>query len=82
MKKKYVLCPDFVVSKNDGEQHFITAHELARLYGVTFGECYVAGWNAGGRQWFGIPKDLPQLYPKYHGDYKSPRTDGAADKEE
>lgn len=32
--KKVILCPNFVVSRNDGERHFIGAWRLAQLYHV------------------------------------------------
>ncbi len=34
MKKKVMLHPNFVISKSDGDKHFIGASQLARLYGV------------------------------------------------
>lgn len=42
--KKYVLCPGFVRSRNDGDRHWISAPELARLYGVPIRECDV--WDS------------------------------------
>ena len=38
---KYVLCPGNVVSKNDGQVHFISAEQLASLYRVPMRECTV-----------------------------------------
>jgi hypothetical protein len=31
---RYVLCPGYVTSANDGQEHFISSPKLARLYGV------------------------------------------------
>lgn len=44
---RYVLCPGMVISRNDGQQHYIGAMALARLYGVDPKECEIfepAAW--------------------------------------
>jgi hypothetical protein len=40
-KCKYVLFPGYVVSRLDGERHYLTAPKLAELYGVDFFGCRV-----------------------------------------
>ena len=30
----YVLCPGYVVSRTDGQAHYVEASELSRLYGL------------------------------------------------
>lgn len=37
----YILCPGTIVSESDGDVHFISASDLARLYGVRMCECKV-----------------------------------------
>ncbi len=41
-KIKYLVFPGYVVSKNDGDMHFISARQLIRLYGVQVDQCLVA----------------------------------------
>lgn len=41
MTKKYILCPGWITSISDGDEHFIRASVLADLYGVRFAECHV-----------------------------------------
>ena len=41
MKKKYVICPCYVVSKKDGDCHYIDAPTLMRLYGIDPRECII-----------------------------------------
>ena len=69
MKKKYILHPGYVTSKNDGDRHFISAPELAKLYNVPLEECYAP--NTIGRldaieNWRG----LIHLFPRYDGRYE------------
>lgn len=70
MKIKYALHPGYVYSKNDGDMHWITALQLARLYGVKMGECidvaYVQRLNNQ------HAASLIHLYPDYNGNYKLP----------
>lgn len=61
---KYVIHPGFVISKNDGDRHYVTANQLIRLYGVNPRECLVAGRTA-------LPSDdLIHLHPQYSGNYE------------
>jgi hypothetical protein len=38
---RFVLHPGFVISPNDGDQHKVSAPQLAQLYGVRMSECIV-----------------------------------------
>ncbi len=69
MSIKYLLCPGYVRSKTDGDAHYITAHKLAELYGVSLQECEIKS-DSG----FGITylDNLIPLYPSYSGDYTLP----------
>lgn len=39
MNARYLLCPGIVRSRTDGDRHFITARQLAFLYGVRMADC-------------------------------------------
>lgn len=68
MLKKYLVIPDYVVSKNDGDEHFVSAADLIRLYGVHPKECVLAvGKTKELIAYF--YRDLIKLTPKYDGDY-------------
>lgn len=65
MKPRYVLHPGRVRSRNDGEQHFITASQLAMLYRISMDDCVVYQK--------GMPLDEPgsiHLFPRENGDYR------------
>lgn len=70
MTKRYVLHPGPVWSRTDREIHLIGAGNLAQLYGVPLGECYIASVEHG----HGIPDDpaLMHLYPQDDGRYALP----------
>ena len=68
-RPRTILCPGFVISKNDGDRHYIGAGKLARLYCVKIGDCLIDDTaNAG------IHAILPEegdirLFPRRDGDY-------------
>ena len=70
---KYVIFPGPVTSKTDGDRHYITAPQLARLYGVDIKLCRVVH-----RQSQTMPHGCDMcpgelaLHPKYNGDYTLP----------
>jgi hypothetical protein len=68
-EKRYLLCPGYVTSKNDGQRHFINAYELTRLYGVDPRECVAVPHNRPG--WL-PPEGLIPLSPRYDGNYRLP----------
>ena len=39
MSRKYVLCPGYVRSQFDGQEHYVSERELADLYGVKLQDC-------------------------------------------
>lgn len=67
MKLKYLVVPDYVLSKNDKQWHWVGAADLIRLYKVDPRECFI--FNPERRLY---PDSLIELYPKYNGDYKVP----------
>ena len=42
-KYRYAIVPGIVHSKYDGDAHYVTAPQIARLYGVDFCDCIVIG---------------------------------------
>lgn len=40
MKKKYICYGGYVISRNDGDRHYVSAHNLCSLYEVNPMECY------------------------------------------
>lgn len=71
---RYVLCPGLIRSKSDGQKHFISAHKLARLYGVPFAECLVYQFpdtpeGEIRRRLWRPPENAVYLHPRYDGAY-------------
>lgn len=68
----YVLCPGYVISKTDGQRHFVDERQLAALYGVRLRECEVMPERMFARFGWRPPADAVYLCPRYDGDYKLP----------
>lgn len=66
----YVLFPGEVCSKSDGNVHYITAPELARLYGVQYRYCKVVyrDRESSVRGYIKQQNDI-ELYPREDGEY-------------
>jgi hypothetical protein len=66
---RYVLCPGWITSKNDGQRHFIDAGQLAHLYGVRLNNCLIRhGSTLRGAN----SQNKVFLYPRFDGDYILP----------
>jgi len=74
MKPKYIICPGYVISKTDGQHHYIGAMRLIRLYGVDPRDCFIyepAPWWPNyyyvdsGKYLAGVRR----LGPRYDGNY-------------
>lgn len=67
----YVIHSEWVRSKNDGQEHFISFSPLVRLYGLDPKDC--VEWNYDNpRTWLGRKElDYIHLYPKYNGNYRN-----------
>jgi hypothetical protein len=66
---RYVLHPGYVISAYDSQEHFISGHRLAGLYGLHFASRNViCGDRRGYRD---LPGDI-HLYPRYDGNYRLP----------
>ncbi len=69
MLPKYAIHSGYVISKNDGQEHFVGARKLVSLYKLRPDEYCV--WdvnNIHGRVW----EDYIHLYPRYDGKYGRP----------
>ena len=70
---KYVLCPGTVASQVDLDTHYISATQLAKLYGVRLTECIVrpTATSTDYLEWT-PPEGAILLRPRYNGDYALP----------
>ena len=64
--KRFLVCPGYVHSRNDGDRHWISADRLIDLYGVDPRECVIAN---RGLTW-ADEKSLIRLTPRYSGHYR------------
>jgi hypothetical protein len=71
--KRFILHPGYVRSTSDGQEHYISAGQLARLYGVDQEECVIYSEHSKFRN----PMDrdpelrnLMPLFPRQDGKYK------------
>lgn len=67
---KYLICPGYVYSANDGEHHFLSFRKLCTLYQVNPNFC-LDYTKANHRHGQDLTK-LIWLTPKYNGDYTLP----------
>lgn len=74
MKPRYVLHPGWVVSKTDGQRHFIDEQMLMRLYRVHADECTFAYLESTPFKPARLTVEDPliHLYPRYDGNYTMP----------
>lgn len=69
--KKYICFGGYVVSKNDGQMHYIPPEKLPKLYGVPINECILIGIDKQSQdrlQELDTEK-YKRLFPKGNGDY-------------
>lgn len=64
MTIKYIIHPEYMISKSDGESHYISFCDLLNAYQLNIKECvrYQEDIHR-------YDKNLIHLYPRYHGDY-------------
>jgi len=65
MTPKYLVCPGYVTSQNDGDTHFVGARELMELYRVNPELCVIREWG----DHRAYPKELIRLAPQRSGNY-------------
>lgn len=75
---KYALHPDFVMSRSDGDIHYISAEYLAHLYQLAPDEYMVIDDSASRHVYVRAMRaaesmNLTHLYPRYDGDYRLPK---------
>lgn len=72
--RRYVLHAGWVRSANDGQDHYISALALARLYGVPLNQCVCA--PTARHEFFGWqePPGAIHLRPSPSGNYTLPTT--------
>ena len=63
MSRKYVLCPGYVRSQFDGDEHYINERQLADLYGVKLEDCMLETNKTR------TDNSVIYLRPRYKGDY-------------
>lgn len=69
---RYILHPGTVKSKTDGQEHYISAARLARLYGLNLVDCIV---HTEPKSYAFNVYDI-HLHPRYDGDYTLPLFSG------
>lgn len=71
INKKYVIHPGYVISMSDGQEHYVTARQLIRLYRVNPNECIVISESGDNHRGLNL-NDFIHLYPRINGDYTLP----------
>lgn len=61
---KYLVCPNYVIFKNDNQRHFISYNQLIRAYNVNPDECVLYDPQKDASEYNG----LVILTPQYDGD--------------
>jgi hypothetical protein len=69
-RPRYVLCPGWITSRNDGDRHYISAAKLARYYGVNLRDCLIE--LPGKSRRFQVHEKMVFLNPRLDGDYRLP----------
>lgn len=76
--KRYLVCGGFVISKNDGQRHYVDARRVARLYHVDPVECHFVG--SLGLHELSLP-DVVLLMPDSTGQYKLTQSRGVFERD-
>jgi len=66
---KYVVCGGYVTSKNDGDEHYISARRLRELYKLHPSECILVDNDENFKLLGFKTSKLQFLYPRYDGNY-------------
>jgi hypothetical protein len=61
---RYAVVPDYVISKSDGEKHWISASALVRLYNLPLGSYWIFSGDER------LDTSLIKLTVRFHGDYQ------------
>ena len=65
----YVLHPGRVTSKNDGDVHFISADNIAKLYRLPHGSWRAAAYHSDLERCLVRGDDI-NLFPRFDGEYE------------
>ena len=73
--KKYILIGGQMMSKSDGDIHYVSATKLCKLYRLNLEECYFYEDDNPSykREIRGLRHNNPELkilFPRYNGDYE------------
>ena len=66
--KKYLVIGGKVISKTDGQRHYVSAVRLCELYKLNPVDCYLAEEKCS-PSLHGLPSGLPILRPRKDGNY-------------
>lgn len=69
---RYILCPGWVKSENDGQLHYIGAAQLASLYQVPLRSCVVYPSDLARQVTWRVQHGDVYLHPRANGDYTLP----------
>lgn len=68
--KKYIVYGDFIISRTDGQMHYITAYTTMRLYGLNERECILIDRDRLDKARELDTSKFISLYPDYAGKYE------------
>ena len=69
--RRIILHPGYVVSRKDGDTHYINQYQLATLYGLDITKCIVMGDTPREQLGFRTQEGDIHLYVRYDGDYRA-----------
>jgi hypothetical protein len=77
MSKKYRCMGGYITSRSDGDRHYISAHKVAELYGVSPAECIFVDIDDSTEKTKGYHPDFIEsmvtLWPRDSGNYELPK---------
>ena len=72
-ERRFVLHPGDVISRTDGQRHYVGVLQLSKLYGVPMANCVIyPGRDDPRRLYWRDPVGAIHLHPRYDGDYSLP----------
>ena len=72
MDKIYFCYGGHIISQNDGDRHFVTARQVAELYGLNIRQQNVKLITQRAQEADANLENVVKLYPKSNGDYTLP----------
>jgi hypothetical protein len=75
--QRYLLCPGWVTSKNDGQRHYIDGPQLAHLHGVSLRDCVILDGRRSRIVSHLEYEGLTRLAPRFDGNYSLPQSPDA-----